>query len=207
MRFEVFYMQILCLGVLILLAHLFSKLTRKLRVREVVGQVIGGLVAGPILLFFLEAGIPEYREVLQSVHFFTFVFLSIIAFGIGDELSRDKLRQVGPDALKLCLIQAFSTWVLISGTFLLLGFEPIIALIIGSIGIATAPASTFVIMNRLGITGRLRNILGSTVVIDDVLEILVFSVTTQAALMMAGSRGVTAPACCFPSAVTCCWRC
>ncbi len=190
MRFELLYMQILCLGLLLLTAYFGGKLTRRLRIGEIVGQVLGGLVVGPVFLFFLEHKVPIYREALGSLHFLAFIFLSIIAFGIGDELTTDRIKRIGKDALIICFIQASVTWVLVTVTFLLLGFRPIIAFIIGSIGIATAPASTFVIMNKLGITGKMRSMLGGIVVLDDVIEVIIFSVMVQAALALKKHAGI-----------------
>jgi len=184
MSFELFYMQIFGLGLLVLAAHFCSKITRRLRIGEVVGQVLGGLVVGPILLLFIEQEFPAYRSALNSLHFFAFVFLSLIAFGIGDELHREKLRSLGKGMFGLSLIEGFITWTCVTATFLLLGFKPIVALLIGSIGIATAPAATFAIMNRLDIGGTMRSILGGMVVLDDVIEIVIFSITCQAALLL-----------------------
>jgi mannitol/fructose-specific phosphotransferase system IIA component (Ntr-type)/Kef-type K+ transport system membrane component KefB len=177
-------MQIVCLGLLVIFAHYGSKITRFLKLGEVIGHVLGGLIVGPVFLFFLENEFPGYGGALKSLHFFTFVFLSLIAFGIGDELSFDKIRHIGRDVLVMSLIEGSVTWAVITGTFLYLGFEPIYAVIIGSIGIATAPAATFVIMNKFGITGSLRNMLGGLVVLDDVIEIIVFSIFTQIALSL-----------------------
>ncbi len=191
MRFEVFYMQILSLGLLVLAAHFGGKITRRMRVGEVVGQVLGGLIVGPGLLFLLEHEIPAYREAINSLHFFTFVFLSIIAFGIGDELVLKKIKKIGNDALVICLVQALVTWILITATFFYLDFEPIVALLIGSIGIATAPAVTFVIMNKLEITGKMRNMLGGIVVLDDVIEIIIFSIICQAALLLGSHNEIS----------------
>ncbi len=185
MSFERFYMQIFGLGLLVLVAHFGSRITRRLKIGEVVGQVLGGLVVGPVLLLFIEHRFPEYREALSSLHFFTFVFLSLIAFGIGDELNRKKLKSIGKGILPLSLIEGFTTWFFVTATFLALGFKPIEALLIGSIGIATEPAATFAIMNKLDIGGRMRSILGGMVVLDDVIEIVVFSITCQAALLIA----------------------
>jgi mannitol/fructose-specific phosphotransferase system IIA component (Ntr-type)/Kef-type K+ transport system membrane component KefB len=184
MSFELFYMQIFSLGLLVLAAHFCSKITRRLRIGEVVGQVLGGLVVGPVLLLFIEQEFPAYRSALNSLHFFAFVFLSLIAFGIGDELNREKLKSVGRGLLGLSLIEGFVTWTCVTATFLLLGFKPIVALLIGSIGIATAPAATFAIMNRLDIGGTMRSMLGGMVVLDDVIEIVIFSITCQAALLL-----------------------
>ncbi|MGD2278489.1 MAG: PTS sugar transporter subunit IIA [Candidatus Omnitrophota bacterium] len=183
-------MQILCLGLLLLAAFFGGKLSRRLHMGEVAGQVIGGLVVGPVFLFFLEHRTPVYREALWSLHFLAFIFLSIIAFGIGDELSVDRIRRTGKDALVVCFIQAFITFILISSTFLFLGFKPITALIIGSIGVATAPASTFVIMNKLGIIGKMRNMLGGIVVLDDVVEVVLFSIMAQVALSVGRHTGL-----------------
>lgn len=190
MRFELLYMQMLCFGLLILAAYFGGRLTHRLHIGEVVGQVLGGLVIGPIFLFFLEYEIPIYKEALYSLHFLAFLFLSIIVFGIGDELSLDKIKRVGKDAVVICCIQAFVTWFLVTATFLLLGFKPIIALIIGSIGIATAPTSTFVIMNKLGIIGKMRSMLSGIVVLDDVIEVIIFSFMVQIALVLKRNAGI-----------------
>jgi mannitol/fructose-specific phosphotransferase system IIA component (Ntr-type)/Kef-type K+ transport system membrane component KefB len=191
MHFELLYMQIFCFGLLTLSAFFIGKLTRTLHIGEVVGQVIGGLVVGPILLLFVENQFPVYREALKSLHFITFLFLSIVVFGIGEELVLKKLRRVGRNVLIICVIQAFVTLLFVSVTFLLLGFKPILALIIGSIGIATAPASTFVIMNRLEITGKIRSTIGGIVILDDIIEVIVFSTLAQVALVYVGNTTVS----------------
>ncbi|MBU1862760.1 MAG: PTS sugar transporter subunit IIA [Candidatus Omnitrophica bacterium] len=187
MNFEIFYMQIICFGFVLLAANFGGKITRHFHIGDVVGQVLGGIVVGPILLFFIGHKFPAYRQALESLHFFTFVFLSLVVFGIGDELSKDKLNRIGKKAVIICFVQAFATFLLVSITFLLLGFKPIVALIIGSIGIATAPAATFVIMNKLEITGKMRNVLSGLVVIDDVIEVIIFSILCQIALLLNNS--------------------
>lgn len=159
-----------------------SKVSKRLGLGEVVGQVVGGLIVGPIFLLYLEHVFPVYHEALSSLHFLSFVFLSIIAFGIGDELNFEKLRRLGSDAFIICIIQALATGALIAVVFVLMGFELIPSLIIGCIGIATAPASSFVIMNRLGIGGKMRSMLGGLVVMDDAIEVVFFSIMTQVAL-------------------------
>jgi len=193
-------MQILEIGLLLLAAYAGGKITQKLKIGEVVGQIFGGMLIGPHFLellhkvfvhydslqrfavfkpiyHFYNNQFPEYTEVLESYHFFIFLFLGIIAFSIGEELHRDTLRKVGIDAVIICVIQALLTFALgFLGFWLIFHFSLINSLLIGSIGIATAPALTFILMNKLKIEGRLKNMLASIVVLDDIIEVVFFSV-------------------------------
>ncbi len=201
-------MQIFEMGLLILAAYAGGRLAHKLKIGEVVGQIIGGVLVGPhflellykaILHFdpsrnsvlftpiyhFYDSRFAEYSEVLESYHFFVFLFLGIIAFSIGEELHRDRLRQVGLGPVLICILQALLTFLLgFLGFWLIFDFSLINSLLIGSIGIATAPALTFVLMNKLKIEGRLKNILANIVVLDDVIEVIFFSVFFGIAIVM-----------------------
>lgn len=63
-------------------------------------------------------------------------------------------------------------------------FPMINSAIIGSIGIATAPALTFVLMNKLKVEGKLKNLLANIVVLDDIIEVVFFSVFLGIAVMV-----------------------
>ncbi|HDL64515.1 MAG TPA: hypothetical protein ENH12_03910 [Proteobacteria bacterium] len=179
--------QMIALGLIILAAHLGGKLFTRMRLSQVTGQLIGGALVGPYALHLVGI-IPgpaggAYDNALHAFHFFIFVFLSVVAFGIGEELHLSRIKRVGRSALIICLIQAGMTWVFISSAFYFIGGLGFVdALLIGSIGIATAPAVTFVLMNQLRIEGRLRHILGSMVVLDDLIEVIIFSCLLQISL-------------------------
>ena len=193
-------LQILELGLLILSAYVFGLLARKAKIGEVIGQIFGGIIVGPHFLelihrmlekyqyfhkfeilkpiyHFYNSEFSEYSQILESYHFFVFLFLGMIAFSLGEELHRDRLRQVGIKAVIICLIQGMLTFLLLTlGFKFIFKFEWINALILGSIGIATAPALTFVLMSKLKISGSLKNILANIVVLDDIMEVIFFSV-------------------------------
>ncbi len=203
MSLEIMKMQILEVGLLILAAYVGGKIARKLKIGEVIGQILGGILVGPHFLelihrflqhheelrsiiffqpiyhFYTKGGFDQYYDILEGYHFFVFLFLGIIAFSIGEELHRDRLKQVGIKATLICIIQGLLTFVLLTLGFRFLFpsyFNWVHACIIGSIGIATAPALTFVLMNKLRIEGSLRNILANIVVLDDILEVIFFSI-------------------------------
>lgn len=186
-------LQMIALGLLILAAHLGGRLFNRLRLSVVTGQLLGGAVVGPYvlhLLGFLRG--TAYDEAMHSFQFFIFVFLSVVAFGIGEELHMSRLRKVGRDALVICLVQGALTWFLITASFRwIAGFDLVQSLLIGSIGIATAPAVTFVLMNQLNIEGRLRHVLGSLVVLDDLIEVIIFSILMQISLQQIHQESVS----------------
>ena len=206
MNLQYMKMQMLEMGLLILAAYVGGIVAKKLKIGTVIGQICGGILVGPHFLellhhllmqhprwsqivvfkpiyFFYRTGFTEYREILESYHFFVFLFLGIIAFSIGEELHRDRLRQVGIKAAFICLIQGLLTFALIAtGFHFLFHFTLINSLIIGSIGIATAPALTFILMSKLKITGRLKQLLANIVVLDDIMEVIMFSIFLSIAM-------------------------
>lgn len=207
--------QIFGAGILILAAYLGGYIARKLNIGEVVGQIAGGVVVGPHFLHltekflfsfeglrenfllrpafhFFDNSFDEYAKVIDDFHFFIFLFLGIIAFSLGEELHRDRLKRVGVKSAIICVIQAMATFVLIFlGFYLFLGFDLIHALIIGSIGIATAPALTFVLMNKLNIEGKLKNMLANIVVLDDIIEVVFFSIFLTVAIFLKTGKEVS----------------
>jgi len=177
--------QILCIGLLVLGSYFMGKLTRLLKVGETTGQLVGGLLVGPYFLNMVGI-LPisgEWSECywcsFGTFHFFSFVFLGLIAFGIGEELHINRLKAVGMKAVIICGVQAVLTFILSTAVFLWLGYEPLYALLIGSIGIATAPATTFAIMNKIALEGKLRDMLANIVVLADIIEVIVFSIIFQ----------------------------
>ncbi len=188
------------MGLLVLAAYFGGRIARKIHVGEVIGQIIGGVLVGPHFLLlvsrwlsghpgiasltimgpavnFFENRFHDYALIMEGSHFFVFLFLGIVAFSLGEELHWNRLKQVGVKATIICLIQAVLTWMVISlGFHFIFRASWVVAMLIGSIGIATAPALTFILMSRFQIEGPLKNILANIVVLDDVLEVIVFSI-------------------------------
>ena len=205
---EFMKIQILAIGMLILGAYTGGVIAKKLNIGETIGQIIGGMLIGPhfwtlihdwaaqkgaltsTLLFqkleyVYTHGFHTYAKVIEESHFFVFFFLGIIAFSLGEELHFDRLKQVGIKPTIICLIQALLTWVMITLVFWkVFSFPMINSAIIGSIGIATAPALTFVLMNKLKVEGKLKNLLANIVVLDDIIEVVFFSVFLGIAVMV-----------------------
>lgn len=185
------HIQVFSFGLLILVAHFMGKLTYHFNLGELVGQLLGGILVNPYLLKVAHISGEEYTLAFRNFYFFTFVFLSVVAFTLGEDLHIQKLKGVGLKGVLICLIQILTTLTLVTGGFLLLGFDPFIALIIGSIGLATSHAATFVITTKLRIEGELQEILANIIVLDDLLEVIMFSLVVQFAIGSQRGREVS----------------
>jgi Kef-type K+ transport system membrane component KefB len=196
-------MQILEVGLLILGAYVGGLVARKIKIGEIVGQILGGMFVGPhfwawiqrlvfnntffdnhpgftlVRNFYQNGGYQRYAQIFESYNFITFLFLGVIAFSLGEELHHKRLKQVGVNATIICVFQGLVTFAFIAFGIKLIfwhTFTWIDACIIGSIGIATAPAITFIVMNKFKIEGPLKNILANIVVLDDIMEVIIFSI-------------------------------
>ncbi|PIE33207.1 hypothetical protein CSA56_12865 [candidate division KSB3 bacterium] len=176
------HIQILSFGLLIIVAHFMGKLTRYLNFGELIGQLLGGILVNPYLLNVVHISGEEYTLAFQNFYFFTFIFLSIVAFSLGEELHIEKLKGVGIRGVTICVVQITFTLVLVTGGFLLVGYDPFLALILGSIGLATSHAVTFIITNKLHIEGELQEVLANIIVLDDLIEVIMFSLVVQFAI-------------------------
>jgi mannitol/fructose-specific phosphotransferase system IIA component (Ntr-type)/Kef-type K+ transport system membrane component KefB len=96
-----------------------------------------------------------------------------------------RLKTVGKSAVVICLCQAAVTFVLVSlGLSLLGGMPALQSMLIGAIGIVMAPEVTFIILNRLKIEGRLRNILGSVEILCDIIGVILFTILVEVGVVL-----------------------
>ena len=192
-------LHILTLGLLILAGNLGGRIARRLQIGEVIGQIMGGIVVGPVALFILrrlDIGLDRlYSRELISFQFIIFAFLALIAFGIGEELHFKRLKRVFKDVFVIAIINITVTFILVGVCFYLYGklvprsgINIYFSLIIASIAIAPAPAITFALMNRYEIEGEIRNLLGNVMALIDLATVILFSFLIQ---FFNGQQGIS----------------
>ena len=139
------YLDILfVLGVAILSGTVMGRISQKLRIPQVVGYVVAGIITGSSALNLIRA------ESLKSLLPFNLFALGIIGFMIGGELKYEIFKKYGKQFITILLaeglfaffivtILTFLTGALLTGNWyasLALG------LVLGAISSATAPAAT-----------------------------------------------------------------
>ena len=87
------HIQVLSFGLLVLAAHFMGKITYHLNFGELIGQLLGGILVNPYLLRVIHVGGKDYTLAFQNFYFFTFIFLSVVAFSLGEELHLSETKK------------------------------------------------------------------------------------------------------------------
>lgn len=154
---------------------------RHLPLPRVTLLILFGVLIGPEVLDLLPNGASE--RWFEPV---TTLALVMVGFLVGERFSFDRLRVRGRAVLTISVIEAFGTAVLVTLGMLMLGVSLPIALLLGGIAPATAPASTYDVVQESRAEGPFTETLLGVVGVDDAWCLLIFSLAAAAAAATLG---------------------
>jgi len=172
---------VLALGIIVIAGFLGGLAAGKLKFPRVTGYIIIGVLLSPSLLNIIHA------ETVGNLDIITDITLGFIAYLIGGSLKTKSLRGLGKSITWITLFQSLGAWFLVALFLAILGHLVIpgqtfwqfyfpIALIIGAISCATAPAATMAIIGEYKARGPLTTTLLAVVALDDAIGILAFAI-------------------------------
>lgn len=170
---------------------LVSRLVKPLKLPAVTGYLIAGIIIGPYCLGRLSLpegfdliGLLHSTEGIEALGIISQVALGFIAFAIGTEFEMKNLRKIGKQATVIGILQALVTTLVVDGALIglhfILGEERLplsVAIILGAIASATAPAATLMVVKQYKAKGPLTNILLPVVALDDAVGLVVFAIS------------------------------
>ncbi len=162
---------LLTLAVILLSGFLVTRLTKLLKLPNVSGYIIAGILIGPHLLNLVP------QNILDGMGFVSDIALAFIAFGIGRFFKKETLKETGGSVILITLSEALLAGILVTVTmYFVFRLDFALALLLGAIATATAPASTLMTINQYHARGKFVSVLLQVVALDDVVCLLVFSV-------------------------------
>ncbi len=172
---------VLSLAIMLMAGFLLTRITKALRLPNVTGYIIAGVVIGPDLLALLP------MEIINRMDFVTDVALAFIAFGVGKYFRKDILLQNGMQSIIITLFEALIAAAAITTAMIVVFGLPVsFALLLGAIGSATAPASTLMTIRQYRAKGKLVNIVFQVVALDDAVALIAFSVCAAVVVGLEG---------------------
>lgn len=157
----------------IFLAGLFSaRLINKVKFPAVTAYLLLGILIGPSLFNLIP------KEMLAASGLISNIVLGIIAFGIGQNFSKENFHSIGKSVLWISILEACGAWILVSIIFLVVLRQPFyISLLFGAIASATAPAATVMVIREYRAKGSFTNTLLGVVAIDDAWCLIIFAIS------------------------------
>jgi len=165
---------VLSLGSLLLAGFFFGRLFQLLKLPFITGYIVAGLLLGESVFGLV------HEEMSVNLAPITEVALGLIALTIGSEFSIHKLRRTGTAILILTLFEALFAFIFVSTALILFKVNVNMALILGSISAATAPAATVVIIKELRARGDFIDYLYGIVAFDDAICVILFGIVFAA---------------------------
>jgi len=166
------------LAIAMVVGLLFTRLVKLINLPNVTGYLVAGLLIGPYCFKLVSA------EAVESLGIITTVALGFIAFSIGSEFKLSHIKSIGSSATIITVFQAMGAVVLVDIALILIGVDTPMALVLGAIATATAPAATLMVVRQYKAKGEVTSTLLPVVAMDDAMGLMVFSISMSVAQML-----------------------
>lgn len=183
MRLELVF---LTLGALFVMGLAADELGRRTRLPRVTLLLLSGVIVGGSGLDLVPTEAEAWYDLLSIAA------LTMVAFLLGSALTRKTLAAHGPQILIVSVAIVLVTLALVAAGMVAIGAPPGLALLMGAIATATAPAATEDTIRQSGLAGRFPDTLKGIVAIDDAWGLLAFSLMVVAAGLLNGHAGAGA---------------
>jgi Kef-type K+ transport system membrane component KefB/CBS domain-containing protein len=173
------------IGLMLFVGFLAGTLTARLRIPRVTGYLFAGLLIGPSVIGVIDSdALPAFDIVSQLA-------LGLIMFNIGGRFKARDARRFAGKHLTVTAFEMGLTWVLVGGAIWALSRDGTLALLVGFIAMATAPATTLVVVKEYESEGSLTSNLIALVGINNFFCLVLFPVLMMALVGQEAGEGFT----------------
>lgn len=181
------------LAIMLLTAYGLSRLTKLIKLPNVTGYILAGILIGPYGMGIVPAAMAD------SMLFVTDIALAFIAFGTGKYFKRATLERSGWGIVTITVLEALMAFAVVALTMsLVFNLSVSFSILLGAIASATAPASTLMTIRQYKAKGHFVNAILQVVVLDDAVALIAFSVCAMAAQVIESQGTVTVGAVVLP---------
>ena len=176
---------LLSLSIALFSGLMLSRVAKIFKLPAVTAYLVAGILIGPYLLgaFGIKGLGFISMEDIEAYSIIPDVALGFIAFSIGNEFRLSQLKQIGRQATVIGIFQAVLTTVVVDAALIGLHFLipdkfPLpVAIVLGAIASATAPAATLMVVKQYKAKGPVTDILLPIVALDDAVGLVLFAVS------------------------------
>ncbi|MEW6364744.1 MAG: cation:proton antiporter [Acidobacteriota bacterium] len=164
--------NVFLVGLILLLALVGGHLMKWLRVPEIVGYLLVGLLLGPSFSEILTG------DAIHALEIFSEIALGLILFSLGAVFEMKELRAAGRQTVLLTLYLMLGTFLCVLVALLLLQVSWQVALLLGVVAIEVSPIATILVLRELNSEGPLTDAINHILAINNVGCIITFGIAT-----------------------------
>lgn len=161
---------------MLIAGYVMSRLTKKLKLPNVTGYIIAGILIGPYCINIIPT------KVVEGMSFLADIALAFIAFSTGEFFKMSTLKKNGGKNIVITVFEALlASIVVFLVMYFALGLSLPFSIVLGALAAATAPASTMMTIRQTNSKGDFVDTLLQVVALDDVVGLVAFSVAIAVA--------------------------
>ncbi|MBW2120388.1 MAG: cation:proton antiporter [Deltaproteobacteria bacterium] len=173
---------LLLLGVAILLGFAGGRLFEKIRIPQVVGYIVVGVVLGDSLAGLLGS------HLLTTLAPVTQLALGFIGFMVGGELKAAVFKKYGTQLITILLFEGIMATLVVGVAVTVLTGKLYLGILLGALASATAPAATVDVLWEYRSKGPLTSTVFAIVALDDGLALILYGFAIAFAAMLLGGE-------------------
>lgn len=167
---------IISVAIMLIAGYVMSRVTKKLKLPNVTGYIIAGIIIGPYCIDVIPS------TVVEGMSFLADIALAFIAFSTGEFFKLSTLKKNGGKNIVITVFEALmASIVVFLIMYFALGLSLPFSIVLGALAAATAPASTMMTIRQTGSKGDFVDTLLQVVALDDVVGLVAFSVAIAVA--------------------------
>jgi len=148
-----------------LLAGLASEM---LRLPKVTAYLIAGLLLGPSVFDVIPHDHHQFLEPLTKLA------MALVLFYLGTLFPFDQMRRIRKRAIPLSLGEIVFTGLFVTTGIYLLGMTPAQSVLLGTLALATAPATTMFVLRETNAEGPVTSLTGTLVTLNNLAAVIIF---------------------------------
>lgn len=166
---------LLVLAVVLLAGTTFGWLAQRARLPAVTGQILAGVILGPSLFFVFEV------DAVDGLQPLTHFALALIGVTVGAHLNVARLRNAGKRLFWLLVVEATVTPIVVAVAIVFVpGVPPVMALLLATIAVSTAPATIVALVRETRSRGVFVKTLVAAVALNNMSCIFLFELARSA---------------------------
>ena len=153
-----FMIPTLYLGALLILCLMMGRFVSHFRVPKVTGYLLAGILLSPSAINIFSNVLSQRIDgSICELRFLCDLALGLIAFSIGGEFQNERFKKMGKKVITISLCETFATFFLVFCSLFFFTTNLPVAICLGILSIATAPAATLLVLREYDSEGVVTN--------------------------------------------------